>query len=330
MAVAGSLAITAFGVPTSVAVAVSTAASSQDRGRAADPQDAALAFDSAAYTTITVTVDGQPMNVRWYKEICYVANPVAAAAQQPGGPGGGSTTIPNTACGYQSMNVFVPESAFGNQRTPIYFAVNNSGWMASYIRASVTNGTSYNSSTSNVGAALKAGYVFADVANRSRGLTGADGSFTGKAPAAVADAKAAVRYLRLNDATMPGSAERIVVNGTSGGGALASILGASGNSGEYNLYLAPSVPPASTRRAEAPCATTSSPPTHTVRSPTSAMPTRPTSGCTTSSPPATSPARTPRPWMPPRSRASFPRTSGASVFATPTAPGSPPRTCSTP
>ncbi|WP_307134750.1 subtype B tannase [Streptomyces aurantiacus] len=238
MAVAGSLAITAFGVPTSVAVAASTAASSQDRGRAADPQDAALAFDSAAYTTITVTVDGQPMNVRWYKEICYVANPVAAAAQQPGGPGGGSTTIPNTACGYQSMNVFVPESAFGNQRTPIYFAVNNSGWMASYIRASVTSGTSYNSSTSNVGAALKAGYVFADVANRSRGLTGTDGSFTGKAPAAVADAKAAVRYLRLNDATMPGSAERIVVNGTSGGGALASILGASGNSGEYNPYLA--------------------------------------------------------------------------------------------
>ncbi|MFC9279159.1 hypothetical protein [Streptomyces collinus] len=183
-----------------------------------DPQDAALAFDSNAYTPLTVTVDGQTVNVRWYKELCYVANPVAAAAQQSGI--GGSTTIDDTRCGYESMNVFVPESAFGNQRTPIYFAVNNAGWMASYIEASVTAGAAYNSATSNVGAALKAGYVFVDVANRSRGLVGADGTSPGKAPAAVVDAKAAVRYLRLNDAAMPGSAERIVVNGTSGGGAL--------------------------------------------------------------------------------------------------------------
>jgi hypothetical protein len=89
-----------------------------------------------------------------------------------------------------------------------------------------------------VGAALKAGYVFVDVANRSRNLVGADGSWPGKSPAAVVDAKAAVRYLRLNDKRMPGSAERIVVNGTSGGGALSAILGASGNSREYLPYLA--------------------------------------------------------------------------------------------
>ncbi|WP_454611521.1 hypothetical protein [Streptomyces collinus] len=98
-------------MPTSVALA----APSAGRGHAVDPEDAELDFDSSAYTTITVTVDDRPVNVRWYKEICYVANPVAAAPQQPGGPGGGTTTIPNTACGYQSMNVFVPESAFGDQ-----------------------------------------------------------------------------------------------------------------------------------------------------------------------------------------------------------------------
>ncbi|MFF5159093.1 subtype B tannase [Streptomyces sp. NPDC000348] len=237
MALAGSLVLTAVAVPVSVAAAASGTAPSHSRVRAADPQDAALDFDSAAYTTISVTVDGRPVDVRWYKGICYVADPVAAAARQPGGPGGGTTTITDTACGYQSMNVFVPESAFGDQRAPVYFAVNNSGWMASHLRASVTAGASYDSSASNVGAALKAGYVFVDVANRSRGLVGADGSSPGKAPAAVVDAKAAVRYLRLNDAAMPGSAERIVVNGTSGGGALASILGASGNSAEYDAYL---------------------------------------------------------------------------------------------
>ncbi|MCU7727890.1 hypothetical protein ODJ79_29585 [Actinoplanes sp. KI2] len=131
------------------------------------------------------------------------------------------------------MNVFVPPSAVGNQRAPIYFAVNNAGWTASYIRAGITDGASYASSTSNVGAALKAGYVYVDVANRSRGLVGAGGDWPGKAPAAVVDAKAAVRYLRLNDARMPGSAERIVVNGTSGGGALAG--GRQPHAGNYDV-----------------------------------------------------------------------------------------------
>ncbi|MFE9707497.1 subtype B tannase [Streptomyces sp. NPDC005930] len=234
MALTSSLVLATVAAPTSVAVADGSA----HGGRTADLQDAGLAFDSAAYTTISVSVDGRPMNVRWYKQLCYVANPVAAAARQPGGPGGGTTTIDDTACGYQSMNVFVPERAFDDRRAPVYFAVNNSGWKASYLRASVTDGTSYSSATSNVGAALKAGYVFVDVAARSRGLAGADGTAPGKAPAAVVDAKAAVRYLRLNDEEMPGSAERIVVNGTSGGGALASILGASGNSAEYDRHLA--------------------------------------------------------------------------------------------
>lgn len=192
-----------------------------------DAEDAALQF-GADYTTINVTIDGAATPVRWYKEICYVANPTAV----PAAPG------PNTACGYQSMNVFVPESAATDPDTAIYFGVNNSGWFASYVRTSVTDGASYNSTSSNVGAALKAGYVFVDVATRSRGIVGADGSYVGKAPAPVVDAKAAVRYLRLNDGGMPGSAERIVVNGTSGGGALTAILGASGNSKDFDPYLA--------------------------------------------------------------------------------------------
>ena len=231
----GSILLAAVAMPASSATAAPQGVP-RHGGHTTDPQDAALTFDPSDYTTITVTVDGQPTTVRWYKEICDVADPVAAAAQQTGI--GGTVTITNTRCGYESMNVFVPESAVDNQRTPIYFAVNNAGWMASYIGQSVTDGGSYDSSTSIVGGALKAGYVFVDVANRSRGLIGADGSYAGKAPAAVVDAKAAVRYLRLNDARMPGSAERIVVNGTSGGGALASILGASGNSPQYDPYLA--------------------------------------------------------------------------------------------
>ncbi|MWB98759.1 subtype B tannase [Agromyces seonyuensis] len=192
-----------------------------------DAEDAALAFDRSAYTTITVNVDGVATPVRWYREVCYVAKPTAV-----------STNVANQACGYQSMNVFVPESAARDQRTAIYYAENNSGWMASYIKASIVDGGTYSSATSTVGAALKAGYVFVDVATRSRGLVAADGTYAGKAPNVVVDAKAAVRYLRLNDAVMPGSAERIVVNGTSGGGGLGAALGASGNSDEYLPHLA--------------------------------------------------------------------------------------------
>ncbi|MFI1994863.1 subtype B tannase [Actinoplanes sp. NPDC020271] len=225
--ITGTIALAAFVVPQPV---------SSHPSRVTDADDAALAFNPDGYTTITVTVDGKPTTVRRYSEICDVAKPVEAAAQQPGM--GGTTTISNTRCGYQSMNVFVPETAAQDQRAPIYFAVNNSGWMASYIRASITDGGAYNSATSVAGAALEAGYVFVDVANRSRGMVGAAGDWPGKAPAAVVDAKAAVRYLRLNDAKMPGSAERIIVNGTSGGGALASILGAAGNSPDYLPYLA--------------------------------------------------------------------------------------------
>ncbi|OLL28123.1 hypothetical protein BTH42_29580 [Burkholderia sp. SRS-W-2-2016] len=198
--------------------------------------DSALAFNKDGYTTINVTIDGVQTPVRWYKEVCYVGKPIEMAGTQSGLRG--TTTISNTKCGYQSMNIFVPESAANDQDTAIYFAVNNAGWMASYVTASVADGATFNSSTSNVGAALKAGYVYIDVASRSRGITAADGSYPGKAPAAVVDAKAAVRYLRLNDAAMPGNANHIVVNGTSGGGALSSILGASGNSADYYPYLA--------------------------------------------------------------------------------------------
>lgn len=199
--------------------------------------DSALAFDKTKYTTINVTIDGVKTPVRWYKEVCYVGKPIAMAASQVG-LGGTATTITNTACGYQSMNIFVPESVAASQDAAIYFAVNNAGWAASYIKASVADGGTFDSSTSNVGAALKAGYVYIDVATRGRGIVAADGSYAGKAPAAIVDAKAAVRYLRLNDSAMPGNANHIVVNGTSGGGGLSSALGASGNSKDYLSYLA--------------------------------------------------------------------------------------------
>jgi len=51
------------------------------------------------------------------------------------------------------------------------------------------------------------------------------------------DLKAAVRYLRYNDKAMPGNAEKIISNGTSAGGAMSSLLGATGNNSDYEPYL---------------------------------------------------------------------------------------------
>lgn len=218
--------------------------------------DKALAFDKAKYTTITVTLDGVSTPVRWYREVCYAGKPMRLAPTQSAG------AVDNQTCGYQNMNIFVREVDAAKQDNAILLNVNNAGWLASYqggkggwdgstpiinanyAGADIVNGGTYvsNSDTNKVGAALARGFVYINMASRSRGATAPagvydDGIYQGKAPAAIVDAKAAVRYLRLNDSLMPGNANRIVVNGTSGGGAQSTQLGATGDSADYFPYL---------------------------------------------------------------------------------------------
>ena len=222
--------------------------------------DAALAFDKTKYTTIVVTLDGVGTPVRWYREVCYVGKPMSLAPQQPAlGP---PIQVDNQTCGYQNMNIFVREVDAARQDNPILLNVNNAGWFASYqggkggwngsdpitdanyAGADVVAGRAYvsTSDTDKVGAALARGFVYINMASRSRGATApagvySDGIYQGKAPAAIVDAKAAVRYLRLNAGAMPGDANRIVVNGTSGGGAQSTQLGATGDHADYLPYL---------------------------------------------------------------------------------------------
>jgi acetyl esterase/lipase len=89
----------------------------------------------------------------------------------------------------------------------------------------------------NTDLALAAGYVVVSPGCRGRDNRAADGSYYGKAPAAIVDLKAAVRYIRHNTGIMPGNAEWIVTTGVSAGGALSALLGASGNSRLYDAYL---------------------------------------------------------------------------------------------
>jgi hypothetical protein len=202
-----------------------------------NPEDTALAFVPASFTTLNVTVEGASLEVRQY-HVVYVAKPIKMAPVQSG-MRGGDTPLADPYS-YQSMNIYVPKSAYNDTKTAIILQVNNGGWFTSLAGTPIVDGGKYvsTSDTDVAGAALKAGYVLVNAGTRSRGAKAADGSWAGKAPAPVVDAKAAIRYLRLNDALMPGSAERIVITGTSGGGGLSVAVSASGNSPDYYSYLA--------------------------------------------------------------------------------------------
>jgi hypothetical protein len=226
------------------------------------PAGVELAFDPATFDPMTVTIDGAPLTLRRYR-IVYVGKPVEMAAEQPalgapprpGGPAGGPgnheepglpagapprATAPADPFAMQSMIVYVPEGAVESDDAAVILHVNNGGWFASPVREVILDGAALSalSDEDRFGRALAAGYVIVSLGTRGRGALAADGSFAGKAPAAVVDAKAAIRYLRLNDELMPGSAERIVITGTSGGGALSAVVAASGNSPDFLPDLA--------------------------------------------------------------------------------------------
>jgi len=189
-----------------------------------------LDLPSTPTATLNVTVDGAPLTVINYR-VVYVANPVPVK----------SATPPNPTYDFQTMNIYVPSNATEN--SPIILQDNNSGWNGGKVGTSVTDGTAYTTAGSNpnkTALALKAGYVIANVGCRSRSTANAqdiNNNYIAHSPAQVVDTKAAIRYLRYNDGVMPGNANRIIITGTSGGGALGVAIAASGNSPDYYPYL---------------------------------------------------------------------------------------------
>jgi hypothetical protein len=177
-----------------------------------------LVFDIYNFSEESVDVGGVLITFRAYRDIVYVANPVQIVFP--------ADTV------YQKLNVYVPiDIALKEYKThngPIFFPNTVGGYNPGLPAEPTRN---------EVKAALAEGYVV--VAPGARGRTNYDaaGVFNGKAPAAVVDLKAAVRYLRFNDKIMPGSAEKIISSGTSAGGALSTLLGATGNNKDYEPYL---------------------------------------------------------------------------------------------
>lgn len=183
-----------------------------------------LDLDTTKYEKKTMTVEGKKVVFRAYEKRIYVAHPV-------------DTT-------YQAMNIYVPEAYFKGKsvngytaKTAPIFLPNSVG---GYMPGEPGQPSEQDRMTGGANAilvALSKGYVVAAPGARGRTNQGADGSYTGKAPALIVDMKAAVRYLRHNAGRLPGDTERIISNGTSAGGALSSLIGATGNSSDYEPYL---------------------------------------------------------------------------------------------
>ncbi|MGW7422196.1 subtype B tannase [Streptomyces sp. NPDC054813] len=239
-------------------IALSAQASSDSSSGSSD----SLKFDPDAYTKLTTTVtdtDGADHSVTYHfwKAITYVANPVDET--------------------YQSLVVSAPVEIDGETvdptNAPILFANSVGGYMPSSVAdatgvgaggmsagggapsgaptgsaapgASASTTSNANGNTNATGGAtasnqllaLLAGYVVVEPGARGRTLKNSDGEYYGTAPAAIVDLKAAVRYVKANRGLVPGDVDRIVSAGTSAGGALSSLLGASGDSPIYDKYL---------------------------------------------------------------------------------------------
>jgi hypothetical protein len=214
-----------------------------------------LVFDPKAYTTKTKTVSTSAGDTKvtyhFYSAITYCAKPVDAT--------------------YQTLNVSVPVSIDGKAveatNAPILLDLNIGGYMSSSVSGGSTgsggmpgggmpppgmpppggsNGgvasgsgamTGGGQAVSNGDLALAAGYVVVSPGARGRDNVTSAGKYYGKAPAAIVDLKAAVRYVRANKGRIPGNTDWIVSSGNSAGGALSALLGASGDSPLYDTYL---------------------------------------------------------------------------------------------
>jgi hypothetical protein len=200
--------------------------------------------DNFTIETITVKTSSGDKSVTYhsYRHILYVAKPVDKD--------------------FQSLDVSVPvkidDLTIDAKNAPVFFSIGIGGYM------SVRNGGNAaplagpgpggpgspagqpqragrpgeaGSLSGRPDLALASGFVVVTPGCRGRDNKAADGTYYGKAPAAIVDLKAAVRYIRHNSGIMPGNADQIFSVGCSAGGAISALLGTSGNSPLYDVYL---------------------------------------------------------------------------------------------
>lgn len=189
-------------------------------------QEYSIDFDPKDYVKRTLNANGETVTFRAYEHLVYVKKPYDPESQML------SVYIPEAYFKGSTVNGFTAETA------PVFMPNGVGGYMPGKIeepqeesRHSGANAALY---------ALSNGYVVVSPAIRGRSLKHKNGYETGKAPACIADYKAAVRFVRHNRKAgrIPaGDTKRIIACGTSAGGALSALLGATGNVKDYEPYL---------------------------------------------------------------------------------------------
>ena len=181
-----------------------------------------LKFDPASGKTETVELEGLSVTFRAFENIPYVTKPADAEMQK--------------------LNLFVPEAFYAGEsihgynlhNAPIFMPNTVGGYRPGPVDRP---GLDRNDRPNAIFHALRHGYVVVAPGLRGNGMTDAEGKFIGCAPAVICDYKAAVRWLRYNRDTVPGDVEKIITNGTSAGGAISSVMGATGNHPDYEPFL---------------------------------------------------------------------------------------------
>lgn len=140
----------------------------------------------------------------------------------------------------QYVNIYIP-GAYMNEKGEITEGVVNgyNAMTAPVILANDIGGFAQSkpSAVNRCKEYLTRGYVVVCPGVRGRDTVNAEGEYVGTGCAGVVDLKAVVRFLKYNDAVMPGDADCIVSIGRSAGGALSALLGSSGNNPAYTPYL---------------------------------------------------------------------------------------------
>lgn len=196
-----------------------------------------LLFQDDRYEIKTCELEERKITYRAFEEIQY--------CERPADP-------------IQKLNIFVPESYYHGGRINGYSLQTAQIFMPNTVGGYMPGpadrpGRDFKGAVNAVFAALEHGYVVASAGVRGRtsgmksqeffvggkadGEESDTGRAVGKAPAFIVDMKAAIRYLRRNRERIPGDTERIITSGTSAGGALSALTGASGNSADYEPYL---------------------------------------------------------------------------------------------
>lgn len=196
-----------------------------------------LTFRPDEYEVKTLSCKGKSISYRAYTGLYYCALP-----KDP----------------IQKLNLFAPEiyfsggtiSGYDLHSAPIFIPNTVGGYLPGHCDEP---GTDWKGNLNSIFLALEHGYVVVSPGIRGRttgeetseffegssggAVSAASGRHTGRAPALIVDLKAVIRYLRHNQNTIPGNTQRIITSGTSAGGALSALAGASGNCPAYEPYL---------------------------------------------------------------------------------------------